>query len=133
MIKILEVSTKTCSAEALPFFRRLVIDFNVDYPIDEKRILQQLQELRKAGLYASEKLVFTFSGSDTRKMWEIPEVRTIIQKVYELFPELLFYLHPAYQNSALMCLADVVFVGRIGSIFAQTEKNYRLMHRRNGQ
>ena len=68
----------------------------------------QIDELRKAGLDAREKLNYFFDGynDDKRELFEISEVRQFTRRMFEIAPEILFYLSPVSRELFLDCLLD---------------------------
>ena len=68
----------------------------------------QRDELRKAGLDAKEKLNYFFDGydDDACELFEISEVRQFTRRMFEIAPEILFYLSPVSRELFLDCLLD---------------------------
>ena len=70
----------------------------------------QIDELRKAGLDAKEKLSILFDGynGDTLEIYDIPEVFQFVRRMLEISPEILFYLTPKWRGLLYQCVFDVV-------------------------
>lgn len=73
------------------------------------KIVQQLKELKKAGVIAKNKLSVDFCdyNYDEREVFEIPEINIFIQEVYNQIPELFYFL--SIDTLAFAIFANSIF------------------------
>ena len=94
----------------------------------------QIDELRKAGLDAKEKLNYFFDGydDDACELFEISEVRQFTRRMFEIAPEILFYLSPVSRELFLDCLLDnekvAINNAFYGIVRKDTKRNRRLIN-----
>ena len=72
------------------------------------RAKKQFEELRKAGVRAEKKLSVFFDGydDDPREIWQIPETRAFVARLFSEYPELLFYLNDETKTPVICCLMN---------------------------
>lgn len=72
------------------------------------RARKQFEELRKAGIKAEQKLSIFFDGydDDPREIWQIPETRAFVARIFSEYPELLFYLNEETKTPIICCLMN---------------------------
>ena len=73
------------------------------------RAKKQFDELRKAGIKAAQKLSIFFDGydDDSREIWQIPETRAFVARIFSEYPEFLFYLNDKTKNPIICCLMNI--------------------------
>lgn len=74
------------------------------------KIVQQLKELKKAGVIAKNKLSVDFCdyNYDEREVFEIPEINIFIREVYNQIPELFYFL--SIDTLAFAIFANSIFI-----------------------
>lgn len=76
---------------------------------DTRKFSNKIKELQKEGTESKSKLYVVFEGFNTAEIFEVPEIRTYVKKLYKKHPYFIYFLDDALKNDFLLltCLAKV--------------------------
>jgi hypothetical protein len=88
--------------------------------LDISRVVTVVNALVKAGKEARGRLVITFSGYDDipDEVFEIPEIRKYVEKVYDRFPYIFYYLNQVVEGHVHFVLS----LPQVSSVHRKLEK-----------